>query len=197
MKRYMKKSLKSMMKRRKSLKRITTTAALGTTSVLGYGQFRPARQHFVIPVESVARTISASFASRGIQVSSEQVKLPSSVLATEEDPLLEVGAVGKLGQLSSSLPGQESASIRLRCKTANTCTPFFAIVSWQGEQQSLLTPAKAASVSAPQLVANRLVTAQLAESQLAAIHPTTDRTATPATTIAVPSSKPSTAWFHC
>ena len=117
-------------------KRITT-AALGLVTVLANAQMRPTRQHFVVPLEAVARTIATTFAARGIQVSADQIKLPTAVLAKEEEPLLEVSSVDQLGQLSAAQPDQISAGVRLRCKAIGTCMPFYAIVTWQEAHQSL------------------------------------------------------------
>jgi len=122
-----------------TLKQITTVG-LGLAAGLANAQMRPARQHFAVPLAAVARTIETTFAARGIQVSAGQVKLPSTVLATEEEPLLEVRAVDKLGPLDASQPDQRSAGVRIRCKAAGICLPFYAIVTWQESPQSLATP---------------------------------------------------------
>jgi hypothetical protein len=109
--------------------------ALGLSRI-ATGQAAAAPQQFPVPLATVAEAVVATLASKGINVSADQVKLPLNVVATEENPPLEAGAVEKLGHLSGSQPGQLSASVKLRCKTAGACRPFFAIATWEPSQQA-------------------------------------------------------------
>lgn len=120
------------------------------SGLVGNAQVRTSRQHFVVPVEQIADAVIASFAARGIHVSADQVKLPADVLATEVNPVLEVSGIQPLGRLSATDRKQTSTGIRLRCKAAGACLPFYAVVSWQEDQDSL-TPAKAAAERPAQL----------------------------------------------
>lgn len=114
------------------------------SSLAANAQLRNSRQHFVIPAEQIADAVITSFAARGIHVSADQVKLPAGVLATEANPVLEVSGIQPLGRLSAANPKQTSAGIRLRCKVDSACLPFYAVVSWQGDQDAVIA-AKAAA----------------------------------------------------
>lgn len=107
------------------------TAMLGISVVCANAELIPARQRFIVPPGDVAKTIVTTFAARGVQVVPEQVTLPMSVVATEEHPLLEVVGVDDIGHIGATDLSQRSAGIRLKCRSAGACLPFYAVVSWQ------------------------------------------------------------------
>ena len=118
-------------------------ALLFITAAAAQAQLRPARQHFVVPAEQVARAVVASFAARGIAISAEQVTLPAAVLANEISPAVEVIAMEQMRQAGAAR-GNLGASVRMRCKNSSACLPFYALVT--------MLPEGNLTVSVPQLL---------------------------------------------
>jgi hypothetical protein len=79
---------------------------------------------FTLTAAQIALGISAS----GMQTTAEQVTLPTRVVATEPEPVLDILSVETLGK-----GYLEHSSVRFRvklaCHVAGKCLPFYAIVS--------------------------------------------------------------------
>jgi hypothetical protein len=92
---------------------------------LGWGQSAPP-PHFALTGSQVARVLSEG----GVPTDDKAVSLPAAVVATQPDPTLDVIAIEKLG---SAEPGEHQpirSRVKLACRTAEECLPFFAIVTW-------------------------------------------------------------------
>ena len=74
-------------------------------------------EHYAISTSNIAQTISRS----GVQVSPDQVTLPTVVVATTANPMLKVRSVEKLGN--------RQILARMECVSSDQCLPFFVQVA--------------------------------------------------------------------
>jgi hypothetical protein len=91
----------------------------------GWGQTAPT-PHFTLTASQIARVLS----EKGVPTEDKQVSLPAAVVATQPDPTLEVMGIEKLGNAE---PGEHipvRSRVKLACRTAEGCLPFYAIVTW-------------------------------------------------------------------
>lgn len=70
-------------------------------------------EHYAISTSNIAQTISRA----GVQVSPDQVMLPTGVVATTANPMLKVRSVEKLGN--------RQILARIECLNSDQCLPFF------------------------------------------------------------------------
>jgi hypothetical protein len=90
----------------------------------GWGQSLT-QPHFALTASQVARALS----ERGVQTETKQVSLLAGV-ATEPDPTLDVLAVERLGSAQPPGHSQIRSRVKLACRMAAKCLPFYAIVTW-------------------------------------------------------------------
>jgi hypothetical protein len=100
---------------------IVLTALCGRS----WGQSQP-QARFALTTSQVARALS----ERGVQTEGKQVSLLASVAATEPDPTLDVLSVETLGSPQSPGHSQIRSRVKLGCRMAEKCLPFYVIVTW-------------------------------------------------------------------
>jgi hypothetical protein len=91
----------------------------------GWGQAQP-QPRFPLTASQVARALS----ERGVQTDGEQVALLASVVATEPNPTLDVLSVETLGNAQSPERSRIRSRVKLACRKAEKCLPFYALVNW-------------------------------------------------------------------
>jgi hypothetical protein len=91
----------------------------------GWGQAQP-QPRFPLTASQVARALS----ERGVQTDGEQVALLASVVATEPNPTLDVLSVETLGNAQSPERSRIRSRVKLACREAEKCLPFYALVNW-------------------------------------------------------------------
>ena len=74
-----------------------------------------------------AAQVASLLSSGGIDIRAAQVRLPTPVPVRHSNPPLEIGALQSIDK--------SNAKVRLRCREAGECLPFYVIVTWQNEQQ--------------------------------------------------------------
>ena len=83
------------------------------------------QSRFLLTVHLVAQTLT----DNGIQVADDQVSLLAKVVASEPTPLLEVLSVKPLGDRSSGKHSESGSLVKVGCRVAGTCLPFYSLVS--------------------------------------------------------------------
>jgi hypothetical protein len=91
----------------------------------GWGESQ-LRGRFALTTLQVARALS----ERGVQTEGKQVSLLARVVATEPDPTLDVLSVETLGSPQSSVKSRIRSRVKLACRIAEKCLPFYVIVTW-------------------------------------------------------------------
>jgi hypothetical protein len=91
----------------------------------GWGQSGPP-PHFALTASQIARVLS----ERGVPTDDKQVSLPAAVVAAQPDPTLEVMAIEKLGSAESGEHQPIRYRVKMACRIAEKCLPFYAIVTW-------------------------------------------------------------------
>jgi hypothetical protein len=91
----------------------------------GWGQSQT-QPHFALTAPQVARALS----ERGVQTEPQQVSLLAGVVATDPDPTLDVLSVETLGSAQPLGQSQIRSRVKLGCRVAEKCLPFYAIVTW-------------------------------------------------------------------
>jgi len=86
-----------------------------------------------------AHLVAQALASHGIQTADEQISLLANVVASEPAPVLEILSIDPLGGRLSSNHRQSGSLVKLGCREAGVCLPFYSIVS-KLETQELITP---------------------------------------------------------
>ncbi len=92
-------------------------------SAWGQSQSQP---RFPLTAALVARALS----ERGVQTEAAQVSLLASVVATDPDPTLDVMSLETLGSPQPEGHKQLRSRVKLACRAAGKCLPFYAIVTW-------------------------------------------------------------------
>jgi hypothetical protein len=92
-------------------------------------QFRPGH-HYTLTAGRVAQSIAGSLAERGIVVRDSQISLLSQVTAGTPDPALEVSSIETLPNTSQTGKSETRSAVRVACRVATECLPFYAIVRW-------------------------------------------------------------------
>ena len=92
-------------------------------SLPGWGQ---SQDHFALTAQQVAQAVSG----KGIEIAGEQISLLAKVVATEQNPQLDVLAVEPLSDRWSGQHSEARTLVKLGCHLPGTCLPFYAIVSW-------------------------------------------------------------------
>jgi hypothetical protein len=83
------------------------------------------QSRFPLTPHQVAQALSGN----GIQVADDQVSLLATVVASESSPLMEVLSVKPLGDRSSGKRRESHSLVKLGCRVAGACLPFYTIVS--------------------------------------------------------------------
>jgi hypothetical protein len=102
------------------------TLLMGTAGVLGWAQTAAARR-FPLTVEKIART----FSDRGVSISGDQISMLANVVASEENPMLDVLSVQQLGGRWAEGRTENHSLVKLACRVPGTCLPFYVIVNAQ------------------------------------------------------------------
>lgn len=88
-------------------------------------QFRPQRR-FTLSAGFVSQAIIKALAQKGFEAS--DISLLANVVATEQNPVLDIQSMEPLGLHRSTL--------RLACHTPAACLPFYAIATLPAQSQS-------------------------------------------------------------
>lgn len=83
------------------------------------------QSRFPLTAHQVAQTLT----DNGIQVADDQVSLLAKVVASEPSPLLDILSVQPLGVRSSGKHSESGSLVKLGCRAAGICLPFYSIVS--------------------------------------------------------------------
>lgn len=84
-----------------------------------------AQSRFPLTAHQVAQTLTGN----GIQVADDQVSLLAKVVASDPFPQLEILSVQALGVRSSGKRSESGSLVKLGCRVAGVCLPFYSIVS--------------------------------------------------------------------
>lgn len=95
-----------------------------------------AQDRFPLTAHLVAQALS----NHGIQTADEQVSLLANVVASDPAPVLEILSINPLGGRLSSNHRQSGSLVKLGCREAGVCLPFYSIVS-KLEAQEYIAPA--------------------------------------------------------
>jgi len=83
------------------------------------------QNRFSLTPHQVAQTLSGN----GIQGADNQVSLLATVASSEPSPLLDVLSVKPLGDRASGKRSESHSLVKLGCRVAGVCLPFYTIVS--------------------------------------------------------------------
>jgi hypothetical protein len=89
-----------------------------------WGQASPEK---VYPL--TARLVARALTDKGMQTADEQVVLPARVVATEPYPALDILSVEPLPDAAGAKTAAARSTIKVACRTPQSCVPFFAIVT--------------------------------------------------------------------
>jgi hypothetical protein len=89
----------------------------------------PVVHHSALTVEQVTRSLSKAFADKGIQVTEQQVSLPTHVVILGDEAVLEVKSIEPLGHLATGTIGEVGSAVKMTCAMPSKCLPFYAIVA--------------------------------------------------------------------
>ncbi len=109
-------------------KTLLTVAWLVLTAPIA-AQLRAGRS-YQLSTTQVARAVASRFADQGVMIIDSDVALLANVVATTPDPSLEVRSVDRL---PANGTGKRSA-VKVSCKVASECLPFYAVVRWSGRK---------------------------------------------------------------
>jgi hypothetical protein len=98
---------------------------MAAMSMPSWAQSQP-QDHFVLTAGQVARALSGN----GRPTSDSQVSLLARVVATEPDPALDVVSVEALSKEPLAGHSPARSRVKLACRLASNCLPFFVTVSW-------------------------------------------------------------------
>ena len=92
----------------------------------------PTAAHFPLTADKIVRTL----ADRGMQIADGQVSMLANVVATEENPMLDVVSAEPLGVRLAQGRSEAHSLIKLACRMPGTCLPFYVIVNAQNTTAS-------------------------------------------------------------
>jgi hypothetical protein len=90
----------------------------------------PQQTRYTLTTKQVAAVVVRSFLETGIALTDQQISLPARVVATEQIPTLDVSSVEVLSDYVFEGHSKARSKIRLTCRIASVCLPFYAIVIW-------------------------------------------------------------------
>jgi hypothetical protein len=82
--------------------------------------------------------VALALSGSGIQTADEQVSLLANVVASEPAPVLEILSIDPLGARLSSNHHQSGSLVKLGCREAGVCLPFYSIVSKLDAQEHVV-----------------------------------------------------------
>ena len=107
---------------------------MAAISTFGWGQSQP-QDRFALTAGEVARALSGN----GMPTADGQVSLLTRVVATEPNPALDVVSVETLSKGLFEGDSAVRSRVKLACRLAAKCLPFFVIVSWPKPATGLAT----------------------------------------------------------
>jgi hypothetical protein len=90
----------------------------------------PQQARYTLSIKQVAAVVVRSFLETGITLTDQQISLPARVVATERIPTLDISSVEVLSEYVFEGHSKARSKIRLTCRIASVCLPFYAIVIW-------------------------------------------------------------------
>jgi hypothetical protein len=91
-------------------------------------QFRP-RPWFTPSAAHLEQAVLKALMHRGVEIGTGQVSLLSNIVATDENPALDVRSIAALDNRLAGEIDSRSA-VKLVCHEPGACLPFYAIVFW-------------------------------------------------------------------
>jgi hypothetical protein len=76
-----------------------------------------------------AHLVAQALSQSGIQTADEQVSMLASVVASEPAPVLDILSIDPLGDRSKGKHGESRSLVKMGCRTAGVCLPFYSIVN--------------------------------------------------------------------
>lgn len=83
------------------------------------------QNRFLVTPHQVAQALSSS----GVQTADEQVSMLAKVVTSDSSPLLDILSVQPLGVGESGKRSKSHSLVKLGCRLAGACLPFYTIVS--------------------------------------------------------------------
>lgn len=106
-----------------------------------------------------AHLVAQALSESGIQTADEQISMLASVVASEPAPVLDVMSIEPLGDRPMAGHNESRSLIKMGCRTAGVCLPFYSIVSKLG------APIQSAP-SAPKIYSDMPATARRSASEI-------------------------------
>jgi len=88
------------------------------------------QRRFVLTAQQVSEALTHRLADRGIKINADEVSLAAKVVATEDNPVLDILADDPMAEQMSEGRMEDRSRVKLSCHVAATCLPFYAIVRW-------------------------------------------------------------------